>query len=360
MTGPSPGTGTGTPEGAPPDESSPALADGPPPATLPEGPPIGPPGGRIFSLEDRPAPALYLLAWLFSVSGVAALFVATLAQPSLGRTLIAVIGILGLGLGLATAAGHQVVARADRHPDRYRGPSPVLVFGIVLVLGTLVSGLLAALGLPDGTRPFGFLVSLLVVGAAYLGCILLFVVRTGSLTWADMGWPTSAGRHPRPLLRTIGVAVAVMVPTAIGLSLVGGLVALLLGVEAPSVLPEAGTSLGALAVALGAAVVAPIGEEAFFRGFALHAWARDLTARGALIRSAGFFAFVHIVNISATTFAEGLGQVVLQFVVILPLGLVLGWLFLRHGIVAAIAGHVTYNGLLLVLLVLATSQPAQG
>ena len=41
----------------------------------------------------------------------------------------------------------------------------------------------------------------------------------------------------------------------------------------------------------------------------------------------------------------------LQVAVILPIGLVLGWLFLRRGIMASIAGHVTYNGILLALLV---------
>ena len=105
---------------------------------------------------------------------------------------------------------------------------------------------------------------------------------------------------------------------------------------------------------LAAAIIAPIGEEAFFRGFALSAWLRDLGERPALIRSALFFAFVHILNIrvSAEQASEGLGQAILEFAVILPLGLALGWLFLRRGIVASIAGHMAYNGFLLALLAL--------
>ena len=38
---------------------------------------------------------------------------------------------------------------------------------------------------------------------------------------------------------------------------------------------------------------------------------------------------------------------------ILPLGIVLGWLFQQRGMVAAITGHITYNGILLVLVAIA-------
>jgi membrane protease YdiL (CAAX protease family) len=323
-----------------------------PPGDLPGPPQSGPPGGRIFSLEDRPAPALYFAAWLLALAGIGSLIVAALAEPSVGRTVLAVLGISGLGLGLATGAGYQVVARADRHPSRYRGPSPLLLFGVVLTLSALGAGLLGVAGLADGTRPFGFLLGLIVVAAGYLGCVTLFVVRTGALTWGAMGWPTESRDLGRRSLRAMGVAVAVMVPTTIAISLLGGLVALVLGVHAPSVLPEARGSMEGLAVALGAGLVAPVGEEAFFRGYALTAWLRDLEPRTAVVRSAVFFAFVHIANISADTFGEGLAQAVLEFVVILPLGLVLGWLFVRHGLVGAICGHVTYNALLLTLVLL--------
>jgi membrane protease YdiL (CAAX protease family) len=113
------------------------------------------------------------------------------------------------------------------------------------------------------------------------------------------------------------------------------------------------TSLDTLAVALAAAIVAPIGEESFFRGFALTAWLRDLGPRTALVRSAVLFAGVHVLNITSLSFGEGLAQAILEFAAILPLGLVLGWLFLRYGMAAAIAAHVTYNGLLLTVVLIA-------
>jgi membrane protease YdiL (CAAX protease family) len=329
------------------------------PPISPTGSPVltGPPGGRIFTLEQRPVPSLYLSAWLFSVGGIAALLIATQAQPSTGRSVMAFAGILALGIGLAAGAGYQVVARGSRRADLYHGPSPLMLFGLVLVISTLGSAILGVANLVDPDQPLGFLFGLLVVGFAYLVCIELFVARAGALSWAEMGWPT---RHPgllRDGLRDVGVAMLVMIPATIVVILWGGLLASVLQVSAPETLPVAHGSTEALAVVVAAAVIAPIGEEAFFRGFALSAWLRDLGERPALIRSSLFFAFVHILNIRVSPGQEsqGLGQALLEFGVILPLGFLLGWLFLRRGIVAAIAGHMTYNGLLLVLLAISRS-----
>lgn len=329
--------------------------DADPPRSLMPGPPEGPPGGRIFSLEGRPVPSLYLGAWLLSVGGLGALMFVAQAGPSPGGSIVALVAVLCLGLGLASAAGYQLVARADRHPDRYRGPSPLILFGLVLVVGTLVSAGLAIVGLVDLDRPIGFLLSLVAVAATYLLVIWVFVVRGGALRWAEMGWPTrpvSLGR----VLRDMGTAMLLMLPVTFGVLLWGGLIATLLGVTAPETLPRATNSTEALALVLAAAVVAPIGEEAFFRGFALTAWWRDLGARPALIRSALFFAVVHILNIQVAPdqAGTGLAQALLSFLVILPLGFVLGWLFQQRGMVAAITGHVTYNGILLVLVAVAT------
>ena len=317
-------------------------------------PPTGPPGGRIFTLEGKPVPSLYLAAWLFSVGGIAALLIATQAQASLGRSAMALGGIVALGIGLAAAAGYQVVARADRRPDLYHGPSPVLLFGLVLVLSTLASAAFGALDLVDPDQPYGFLLGLLVVALVYLVCLELFVVRTHSLSWTGMGWPVRAPGMLRSALQDVGVAFLVMIPVTLGVLVWGAALASVLQVSAPSTLPDAHGPMEALAVVVAAAVIAPIGEEAFFRGFALTAWLRDMGERPALIRSALFFAVVHILNIrvAAEQASQGFGQAILEFAVILPLGLALGWLFLRRGIVASIAGHMAYNGFLLALVAL--------
>lgn len=321
-----------------------AIPDGPGPGHVP---PPGPPGSRTFSLEGRPAPALYLLAWLLSVGGLALLFITTQAEPSVARSIMVIGALLSIALGLSTAAGYQVVARRDREARWYRGPAPLIVFGIVIMLSTLASGVLGSLA--DPAQPVGFLAGLLVVFLCYLVSVWLFVVRTGALTWAAMGWPTEGADRLRRAFGGIGAGALVMIPATFAALILAGLVATVLGVEAPQVVPTASTSMEALAIALAAALVAPIGEELFFRGFALTAWARDLPERSALLRSAVFFAVVHIANINAATFREGASQALLQVAVILPVGLVLGWLFLRRGIMAAIAGHVTYNGILLLL-----------
>lgn len=358
---PPPGSLAPVGEPVPPERPAPAWVGaipepGPPPA--PSVPAPGPPGGRVFSLEGRPAPALYLVAWLFSVGGISALVVTSQAAPSPAR-MVAVIGaLLAVGLGLAAGAGYQVVARRERDVRWYRGPAPLLAFGVVLAVSTLASGLLGAVGAADPERPAGFLLGLLLVAGAYAVVVWLFVVRTGALTWADMGWPTAGADRVHRSLRAIGAGSLVLLPTTFGALVLGGLVAAILRVEAPTVVPAVATSVEALAVALAAAVVAPIGEELFFRGYALTAWARDLPERTALVRSALFFALVHIANISSSSFQEGASQALLQLVVIGPVGLVLGWLFLRYGIMAAIAGHVTYNALLLALLFAARSASA--
>lgn len=310
----------------------------------------GPPGSGVFSLEDREAPGLYFAGWLLSVGGAVAIVIASMAQGDTWPFLLAVGGFVVLGLGLAAAAGYQVLARASRERGRYRGPSPLLVYGVVVCLTTVVASVPLRLGLLDTGSSFGFLVGLLIVVVGYVVGVWLFAVRTGALTWRDMGWPTVRQGRLRRALRDIGVAVAVMVPATIVVGLAGNLLAIVLGVEPPAVVPAPRTSGEALAVAVAAALLAPFGEEVFFRGFALTSWLADLGPTSALIRSTLFFAVVHIVNITTDDFATGAGQALLQFLVILPLGAVLGLLFLRRGLVAAIAGHATYNGMLLAAL----------
>lgn len=317
----------------------------------------GPPGGRVFSLEGRRAPGLYLVGWVSSVGGIALLFLAPLANSDLARAFLLLVGAVALTLGLSAAAGSQIVERRDRHPERYRGPSPLLVFGIVLAASTLLSGVLVGTGLLVPQDPFGFLAGLLIVAAGYGLAVWLFVVKSGAMSPQDMGWPEEGRLRVRRGLRSIGVAIAVMLPVTLVMTMLGGLLGLLLGVEAPTVLPTPETSVEALAVAAGAALVAPVGEEIFFRGFALSAWLRDLGPRVAVVRSALFFALIHILNIQSETFGQGAAQALLQTAVILPLGLVLGWLFLRQGLLGAISGHVTYNSLLLFLLLLSSYLP---
>lgn len=312
----------------------------------------GPPGGRVFSLEGRPAAGLYLVAWLLCFGGVAVLFLTLSAPPLL------VVGTAMLGLGLATAAGYQVVARQSlRPPSAYRGPSPAVLFGVALVVAAVASLGLSLLGLkPTASDTLGFLANLIAVEAAYVLAIWLFVVRTAVFRWREMGWPS--GQPPREAVIDALYGAALMIPSLFAIGLIAVLVSQLLGgVQAPNIVPPSRTTADVLLAAMAIIVVAPVGEEMFFRGFALAAWRRDLGARAGLVRSALFFAVIHIVNVQSVDFVTGLRQVLLVLAQIIPLGLVLGWLFVRRGIVASIAGHATYNAVIFVATLLLSNLP---
>ena len=212
-----------------------------------------------------------------------------------------VVGAVGLALGLAFAAGSQIVERRDRHPDRYRGPAPLLAFGIVLAWSTLLSGLLVGTGILDPTNPIGFLGSLAAVAIAYYVVVWLFVVRSGALSWREMGWPVGGTSAVRRVLRDAGMAIAIMLPTTLGILVLGWRARARCSTCRHRTSSRRRTRRSRRSRSpLGAAIIAPIGEELFFRGFALTAWARDLGVRTAIIRSALLFALVHIANIQST------------------------------------------------------------
>lgn len=243
--------------------------------------------------------------------------------------------------GFACAAGYQVVARRSRPTSAFHGPSPLILFVLQVVGVNLVSLVLQPVGLSPSDSAFGFLITSVILLAGYVVVIWLFAIRTGALRWRELGFPRemSAGR----VLGDIGIGALTMILVAVGAALFGGLLARLLGTQPPSVLPPAGDGADLVLVALGAALLVPIGEELFFRGYSLTAWLRDRGPRSALIRSTIFFAVVHIVTLTSATFEEGVRQAVLVLAVIGPIGFGLGVLFLRRGLVAAMAGHAGYN-----------------
>lgn len=325
----------------------------------PETPPTdGPPGSSVFSLDQRPGAGLYLLAWLLSVGGIALAFIGIQSAPGLPRLLV-LLGLAALALGLALGAGYQVLARRSRPAEAYRGPSPVLLFLLVVVVVNLVGGLLSVFtgGALNVDSPDVFLVGLLIQVAAYVGLVWLFVVRTGALPWSAL---IQGNRPPqRDGLAALGAGIGVMAPVTIVALIAGGLAALLLDASPPQVVPIPNTPLEIAVDALAAIVLAPLGEELFFRGYALTAWWRDLGARPALVRSAVFFALVHILNVrvDAGGFDVGLRSALVLLVVLLPIGFVLGGLFIRRGLVASVAAHMTYNGIVFGLLLLSTALP---
>ena len=307
-----------------------------------------------FSLEGRSVPGLYLVGWLASVMGVAVLLVSFMAAGNSAAPWLFLAGLLALTVGAFAATGSQAVENARRTDLPYRGPSPVLVFLVVFpvtLLGILiVLGPLSALGL-DARSPAATTISLAVTMLAYVGVVRLLVVGPGALAWRDMGLALPAGAAVRDLLVGAVFAVPVLVVTI----LLSGLLSRFLQPSA-SPLPPAGDALGLVLNLLSAALLAPIGEELFFRGFATTAWARAIGAGPAIVRGAIFFALVHVLTQLDSSFGEGVQRALFSFVALLPVSLALGWLFLRRGsLYAAIGLHAAFNGLQLIVLFAAAS-----
>ena len=152
-----------------------------------------------------------------------------------------------------------------------------------------------------------------------------------------------------------------MLFVALVAAIFGGILAQLLDTAPPEVVPVATGGFDVVLVAIGAALLVPIGEELFFRGYAITAWMRDVGARSALLRSTVFFALVHVLNIqvdpSPDAALNGAKQALLVLSVIGPVGFGLGWLFLRRGLIAAIAGHAAFNLFGVLVTILAENLP---
>ena len=82
---------------------------------------------------------------------------------------------------------------------------------------------------------------------------------------------------------------------------------------------------------LAAAVLAPISEELFYRGFATTAWLRSYGPTRAIVQGGLFFAFVHVLTLGGPDFDHAAKTALVAFVARIPVALALGWLFVRRG-----------------------------
>jgi membrane protease YdiL (CAAX protease family) len=330
----------------------------------PEPPDNGPDGGQprrplgltAFTLEGRAAPALFLVGWLATLIGLGATVVATGASGLAGVILFAA-GTALLTVGLIAAGGSQAIERRAAGVTTYAGPSPVLVFAAsvssTLFLSAVLGSVLIRLGL-DPDAPALTLVGSLIIFGSYFALVRFLVVGTGSLSWREMGFRASRKGFLEDAAWGLALAVPVLAVT--------GIVAVFLSTFLPlpnPVLPPATDPAGiALNLAV-AALIAPIGEELFFRGFATTAWARLSGPRRALVQGAVFFALAHILTLGAGDLVEGIKLALFASLVRLPIALALGWLFLqRRSLVAPIFLHAAYNGLPIIALAAGLGNPA--
>ncbi|HUR16349.1 MAG TPA: type II CAAX endopeptidase family protein [Candidatus Limnocylindrales bacterium] len=287
------------------------------------------------------------------VGGFVVLLIAAGAPPPWGGLLF-MAALLATTLGLGAAAGYQLIARVTRPASAFRGPSPAILLALQLIVSIALGTAWVVLGVPDPqSSSAGFLIIAATLLVTYVGIVWLFVVRSGVLSWSEMGWPTRAPASR--LLGDVGVGFAAMLVAWPVVTFLAALLGTLLQSTPTNPVPSISTTTDTLLTAIGAALLVPIGEEVLFRGYALTAWLRDLGPRSALIRSTLFFAFAHILGVTAASFDEGWRQALLTVVVITPVGAVLGILFLRRGLLAAIAGHVTFNLISVLAMALAQS-----
>ncbi len=307
------------------------------------------PGASTFTIEGRQAPALFVIGWLATILGLGAVTVGILSGSSPAAPILLVAGLAVLSIGLIAGAGSQGIERRARGATAYPGPSPVIVFAAsvpISLLAVIVLGIpMTLVGIAvDG--PLGRLGSVIVQALVYVALLRLLVVDTAALTWPAMGLR-------RPDRRALGefLGGALWAAPVILITIpVAAILGTIFPVTPVSPLPPAGESVGFALNLLAGAVVAPIGEELLFRGFATTAWARDLGPRRALVRGALFFAIVHVLTISGTSAGEAAGLAIIGFASRIPVALALGWLFLRRGSIWAPLGlHATFNAILLVI-----------
>jgi membrane protease YdiL (CAAX protease family) len=98
---------------------------------------------------------------------------------------------------------------------------------------------------------------------------------------------------------------------------------------------------------LAVAVIAPVGEEIFFRGFATNAWGRSMSRNSAIVRASLFFAFIHVFNTATTDAGLSWRVALFNFGARVPVAFALSWLYMRRrSIVASGTLHAGYNGLI--------------
>ena len=328
----------------------PVVSDGP---DGPLGPTPSRPGLHTFSLEGRRAPGLYLAGWLATALGGPLLGVAIVSgSGGLAGLVVVIAGALLLGIGLTAAAGAQAIEHRDRTDLRYRGPSPFLVFGASVPLTLLVELPFQLVGL-DLRTPVGTLIGVSLIGAIWLGLVGMTVVGTGALRWDEI----AIGVLATPRARIAGdllIGGAAAIPVILAMSIVAAILISVTGVtpEGPIAAP---TDTVALILSLvAAALVAPISEELFYRGFATTAWLRSFGARRAIIEGGLFFAFVHVLTLSGSDFDHAGRAALVAFGSRIPVAFALGWIFVsRRSLAASIGLHATFNGLLVILAAVA-------
>ena len=228
------------------------------------------------------------MGWLATISGIALIVIGALSRTGIAP-FVAVAGLILLSIGLIAGAGSQGIERRTRGVLPYLGPSPLLVFvasiPVSLLAAIVIAIPLVALGAAlDG--PVGQLASVIAQSLVYAGLIRLLVVDTGALSWAQMG----IRRFDRHAIAELAGGALWVLPVIPATSVLAFILVGITGVTPTSPLPPTGETSGLILQLIAGAVVAPLGEELLFRGFATTAWVNAVGYRSGLIRAALLFA----------------------------------------------------------------------
>ncbi|MBJ7360317.1 MAG: CPBP family intramembrane metalloprotease [Chloroflexi bacterium] len=308
----------------------------------------------LLQLAGREAPALYVIGLLATVVGASAL-VAGFAGAGVALVIVALV-LIGVG-GIALSGASALQRRVDTPAAGWRGPGPLAIFWTTipwaLLAQLLVAALLTALGAATAlSTPLGTLALAAASNLATVLIIGLVVVGSGAVRWRDLilATPAASPKTLPPPDRRGGLAgdlfwgVALALPILSAAGLFATLVMNGTGLSAPVVLPPTMNAVDLAANVLTAGLIAPIGEELLYRGVIAQAWARQSSARRAILFSAVVFAFAHTLTVGGTSVGDAASVAVVAFAVRLPLGIALGWLWIRRrSLVATIALHASYN-----------------
>src|SRR6185295_4586376 len=81
------------------------------------------PGASTFTIDGRAAPALFVVGWLGTLSGLALIVIGVLSGGGAATIAMLMAGLALLAIGLICAAGSQGIERRAAGRMPYQGPS---------------------------------------------------------------------------------------------------------------------------------------------------------------------------------------------------------------------------------------------
>lgn len=244
-------------------------------------------------------------------------------------------GALVLMAGLSWVAVASIIRRRTLPADRYRGPSIFVLFAMIEIglPFLLVPPLLTFTGADFTalTSPAALTVQLLITPLSFFLLLGVFVALPHALKGVRLWLGAASLRQV-----VIGLFAGVFIWAAAQV-LAGVLVTILrmlgLNPEGQQEVTSIASQLPLPIAIVTIAVLAPIAEELFFRGFVFNAWEREYGTRSALIGAALLFGLAHVP-----------GGTPLAVVIVLLLGVVLTAVYAwTRNLATTIGIHAAFN-----------------